>query len=66
MTVLPDSELGSERARGSPRSPDRQFLQLLILALILIAVGVVIGRIFRGVAAHSYRPEPFEVNFNLA
>jgi hypothetical protein len=66
MTILPNSELGSERARGSPRSRDRQFVQLILLALVLIAVGVVIGRIFRSVAKHSYRPEPFEVNFNLA
>ena len=66
MTVLPDSERsgGSERAKPGPR--DRQLLQILVLALILIAVGVVIGRIFRSVAKRSYRPESIEVNLNLA
>jgi len=66
MTVLPDSEQGTRRARATSGPRDRELLQLLVLALILIAVGVVVGRIFRSVAKRSYRPQPFEVNFNLA
>jgi hypothetical protein len=52
------------RPRPGPR--DRQVLQLLVLALLLIAVGVVIGRLFRSVAKGTYHPERLEVNLNLA
>ncbi len=53
-------------SRATPGPRDRQVLQLLVLALILIAVGVVIGKVIRGVARRAYHPESFEVNLNLA
>jgi hypothetical protein len=45
---------------------DGRFLRLVVLALILIAIGVMIGRIFRSIAKHSYHRPVVEVNLNLA
>ncbi|MEY4700507.1 MAG: hypothetical protein RL326_694 [Pseudomonadota bacterium] len=67
MTDRDDSALTTGTSpRVTPGPRDRQVLQLLVLALLLIAVGVVIGRLFRSVTKGAYRPERFEVNLNLA
>ena len=55
---------GFSRTKPGPR--DRQILQLLVLSLLLIAVGVVIGKVFKSVAKRAYRSEAIELNLNLA
>lgn len=67
MTDHDDSSvLGGGSFGLLPGPKDQQVLRLLVLALLLIAIGVLIGRVFRSVARSSYRQEPFEVNLNLA
>ena len=57
---------GDSKPRTRPGPRDRQVLQLLVLALLLIAVGVVIGKVFKSVVTRAYRPQSLEVNLNLA
>jgi hypothetical protein len=58
--------LGGSSVGLRPGPNDRHVMRLVVLALLLIAIGVVIGRVFRSVAKSAYRQEPCEVNLNLA
>lgn len=58
--------VGGVSTGTKPGPRDRQVLQLLVLALLLIAVGVVIGKVFKSVARRAYRPESLEINLNVA
>lgn len=58
---------------AAPVTPKRRFsgrehtvARWLVTALMLVSLGVAIGRVFKAVSARAYRPETLELNLNLA
>ena len=54
------------RAARPSSGREHTFVRILVAALLLISLGVVIGKVFRAVSVRAYRPEVFELNLNVA